>query len=167
MSVLTAVNDFILQYTDVQQDNLFRGYRNRSILPNTQDYTMYYMDSHARIGTNVDEISDFKTKVHELREYVVNIDFCGDKQEVVEERATNLAVLGRSFLSVNFFKTYNITFNYAEDAQYLPYVDETDQYVQRYRIVLHLTHWDNIEVKSESAIKADVYVENVDVHHKP
>ena len=167
MSVLDAVNDYILQYTDVVQDNLFRGYQNRSTLPQTQDYTLFYMDGNARIGTNVDEVYDLKTIVNELREYTVNIDFCGEEQEIVEERATNLEVLGRSFLSCNFFKTKSITFNYAEDAKYLPFVDETDQYVHRYRIVLHLSRWDSVEVKSESAIHADVYVENVDAHHKP
>ena len=78
--MLTAVNDYILQFTDVQQDNLFRGYRNRSTLPSTQDYTMYYMAGNARIGTNVDEINDFKTKVNSYREYIVNIDFCGENQ---------------------------------------------------------------------------------------
>ena len=165
--MLEAVNDYILQFTDVQQDNLFRGYQNRSTLPQTQDYTMYYYGDNSRIGTNVDEVGDLKTKVHSLREYVVNIDFCGDDQEALEDRATSLAVLGRSFLSVNFFKTYNITFNYAEEVKYLPYVDETDQYVHRYRIVLHLTRWDNVEINSQSAIKANVYVENVDAHHKP
>lgn len=58
----------------------------------------FYMDSTNRVGTNVDHVEDLKTTVHALREYIVNIDFCGDNQEVIEDRATNLAVLGRSFL---------------------------------------------------------------------
>ena len=165
--VLEAVNDYILQYTDVQQDNLFRGYQNRSTLPQTQDYTMYWLGDNARIGTNVDEFQDYKTTVKALREYAVYIDFCGDDQEVVENRAISLAVLGRSFFSVNFFKTYGITFNYAEEVKYLPFVDETEQYVHRYRIVLHLTRWDSVDIDLESAVKADVYLENVDAHHKP
>ena len=167
MLVLDAVNDFILQYTDVVQDKLFRGYQNRSVLPQTQDYTLFFLDSNDRIGTNVDDVGDFKTTVHALREYVVNIDFCGDDQETLEERATNLAVLGRSFFAVNFFKTYKITFNYADEVQYLPYTDDTEQYVHRYRIALHLSRWDSVEVNTQTAIKANVYIENVDAHHKP
>ena len=93
--MLEAVNDYILQYTDVQQDNLFRGYQNRSTLPQTQDYTMYWLGDNTRIGTNVDEIGDFKTTVKALREYTVSIDFCGDDQEKIERRAMTLAVLGR------------------------------------------------------------------------
>lgn len=165
--VLDAVNDYILQFTDVEQDKLFRGYQNRSVLPQTQDYTLFYTEGNERIGTNVDEVQDFKTIVKALREYVVNIDFCGESQELVEERATSLSVLGRSFLSCNFFKTYGINFSYADEAQYLPFVDDTEQYVHRYRIVLHLTRWDNVEVNSQTAINAEVYVENVDAHHKP
>ena len=167
MLVLDAVNDFILQYTDVEQEKLFRGYQNRSALPQTQDYTLFYMDSTNRVGTNVDHVEDLKTTVHALREYIVTIDFCGDNQEVIEGRATNLAVLGRSFFAVNFFKTYGITFNYADEVQYLPFTDDTEQYVHRYRLALHLSRWDAVEVNTQSAIVADVYIENVDAHHKP
>ena len=165
--ILEAVNDYILQYTDARQDNLFRGYQNRSTLPQTQDYTMYYLSGNARIGTNVDEIGDLQTTIKALREYIVNIDFCGDDQEAVEKRAKNLAVLGRSFISCKFFKAYDITYNYAENVQYLPFTDETQQYVHRYRIVLHLTRWDSVTISQETAIHADVYIENVDAHHKP
>lgn len=167
MSVLEAVNDYILQYTDVQQDNLFRGYQNRSTLPQTQDYTMYWLGDNTRVGTNVDNFGDVDVTVSTLREYTVNIDFCGDDQERVENRARTLAILGRSFVSCNFFKPYNITYNYAEEVKYLPFVDETEQYVHRYRIVLHLTRWDSVVINQETAIQADVYLENVDAHHKP
>lgn len=165
--ILEAVNDYILQYTDVQQDNLFRGYQNRSTLPQTQDYTMYYLSGNSRIGTNVDDVDDFTTTVKALREYIVNVDFCGDDQETVEDRAKSLAVLGRSYISCKFFKTYGINFSYAENVQYLPFVDETEQYVHRYRIVLHLTRWDSVTISQETAIQAYVYIENVDAHHKP
>ena len=165
--ILEAVNDYILRFTNVQQDNLFRGYQNRSTLPQTQDYTMYYLSGNSRIGTNVDDVDDLTTTVKALREYIVNVDFCGDDQETVEDRAKSLAVLGRSYLSCNFFKTYGINFNFAENVQYLPFVDETEQYVHRYRIVLHLTRWDSVTISQETAIQADVYIENVDAHHKP
>ena len=79
--MLEAVNDFILQYTDVVQDNLYRGYQNRSTLPQVNDYTMFYEQSVNRIGTNVDEVKNTETEIKTLREYTVNIDFCGDDQE--------------------------------------------------------------------------------------
>ena len=165
--MLEAVNDFILQCTDVVQDNLYRGYQNRSTLPQTNDYTMYYEQSVNRIGTNVDDVGDTKTEIKSLREYTVNIDFCGVNQESLAERAMDIAVLGRSPYGCNFFKGYGITLNYADDVQYLPFVDEEQQYIHRYRIVLHLTRWDSVKLTQQTANVVSPHIENVDVHHKP
>ena len=162
-----AVNDFILQYTDVVQDNLYRGYQNRSTLPQVNDYTMFYEMSENRIGTNVDEIRDKEAEIKSLREYTMNIDFCGDNQELLMERAKKLAIIGRSYFGCDFFKSYGIELNYAEDVQYLPFVDEEQQYIHRYRIVLHLSRWDSVVIPQESANTLSAYIENVDVHHQP
>ena len=162
-----AVNDFILKYTDVVQDNLYRGYQNRSTLPQTNDYTMFYEMSENRIGTNVDEIRDKETEIKSLREYTMNIDFCGDNQESLMQRAKNLAIIGRSNFGCDFFKNYGIELNYAEDVQYLPFVDEEQQYIHRYRIVLHLSRWDSVVLPQETANAVSAYIENVDVHHEP
>ena len=162
-----AVNDFILQYTDVVQDNLYRGYQNRSTLPQVNDYTMFYEMSENRIGTNVDEILDTKTEIKSLREYTMNIDFCGDNQESLMRRAKNLAIIGRSNFGCDFFKNYGIELNYAEDVQYLPFVDEEQQYIHRYRIVLHLSRWDSVILPQQTANAVSAYIENVDVHHEP
>ena len=162
-----AVNDFILQYTDVVQDNLYRGYQNRSTLPQTNDYTMFYEMSENRIGTNVDEVRDKETEIKSLREYTMNIDFCGDNQESLMQRAKNLAIIGRSNFGCDFFKNYGIELNYAEDVQYLPFVDEEQQYIHRYRIILHLSRWDSVVLPQETANAVSAYIENVDAHHKP
>ena len=167
--MLTAVNDFILQYTDIEQDNLYRGYQNRSALPQTNDYCFYWITGAKRVGTNVNEYTDRqKASLNTLNEYSVTIDFCGDDQEKQEERALNLAVLGRSEYACNFFKTYGINFNFADDVQYLPFVDENKQFVHRYRITLHLTRWDNLTLEQENANTVTVTkVVNVDVAYPP
>ena len=162
-----AVNDFILQYTDVVQDNLYRGYQNRSTLPQVNDYTMFYEMSENRIGTNVDEIRDTEAEIKSLREYTMNIDFCGDNQESLMQRAKNLAIIGRSNFGCDFFKNYGIELNYAEDVQYLPFVDEEQQYIHRYRIVLHLSRWDSVILPQQTAIVVEPRIENVDEHHTP
>lgn len=162
-----AVNDFILKYTDVAQDNLYQGYQNRSTLPQINDWTMYYDQSINRIGTNVEQYSDTEVTLYTLREYIVNIDFCGDDREKLAKRATTLAIVGRSFVGCNFFNEYGITLDYAEDVQYLPFVDEEQQYIHRYRIVLHLSRWDSVVIPQESANTLSAYIENVDVHHQP
>ena len=155
--MLEAVNDFILQYTDVVQDNLFRGYQNRSTLPQVNDYTMFYEQTINRKGTNVDTYSDTKVEIKTLREYTVNIDFCGADEESLAERAKTLAVIGRSFVGCDFFKSRGITLAYAEDVQY----------IHRYRIVLHLTRWDSVVLPQQTANVVSPQIENVDVHHTP
>lgn len=168
MSVLNAVNDYILKFTDVSQDNLFRGYQNRAALPQTDDYTFMYISGTKRIGTNVDEYGDTTDKIHTLQEYIVNVDFCGNSQEIVENRAMRLSVLGRSYASCEFFSDYGINFNFADDVQNLPFTDEEDQFVHRCRIVLHLTRWDDVTIQQPSA--KEVLVErivNVDVAYPP
>ena len=108
-----------------------------------------------------------KPLLYTLREYIINIDFCGDDREKLAKRATTLAIVGRSFVGCNFFNEYGITLDYAEDVQYLPYVDEEQQYIHRYRIVLHLSRWDSVVIPQESANTLSAYIENVDVHHQP
>ena len=168
MDILEAVNDYILQYTDVVQDNLYRGYQNRATLPQTDDYTMYYMDNYQRVGTNVDEFTaQQEVKIHSLHEKTVNIDFCSNEQETAENHAKALAVLGRSYVSCEFFKRLGFNFNYADDMQYLPFVDENEQWVHRYRITLHLTEWDNLTLPQPNTEIVEVKVVNVDVAYPP
>ena len=168
LTLLDTVNDYILQYTDVVQDNLFRGYQNRSTLPQTDDYTMFYMNNAVRVGTNVNEYTNTEVKINALHEYTVNIDFCSSEQETAESHAKRLAVLGRSFVSCDFFKAQGFNLNYADDMQYLPFTDENSQWVHRYRITLHLTEWDKVTLTQQTAKEVTIQkVVNVDVEYPP
>lgn len=167
MTLLDTVNDYILQYTDVVQGSLFRGYQNRASLPQTDDYTMYWEDRTVRVGTNVNEYTDTQLKINALHEYTVNIDFCSNNQETAKSHATKIAVLGRSFISCDYFKAQGFNFDFADDMQYLPFTDENNQYVHRYRIVLHLTEWDNVTLTQQTAKEVKVDVVNVDVAYPP
>lgn len=167
MELLEAVNDYILQYTDVAQDNLYRGYQNRATLPQVDDYTMYWQDNAVRIGTNVDVFTDTEVNINALHEKIVTIDFCGSNKETVESRAKTLAVLGRSYISCDYFKKLGFNFNYADDVQYLPFTDENEQWVHRYRIVLHLTEWDKVTLTQQTAKEVVPRVVDVDVAYPP
>ena len=168
LTLLETVNDYILTYTDVTQDKLFRGYQNRATLPQTDDYTMYWMDNTVRHGTNVDIYGNTEVSINALQERTVSIDFCGNDHEKVENRAKRLAVLGRSFISCDYFKAQGFNYNYADDMQYLPFTDENDQWVHRYRITIHLTEWDNVTLTQQTAKEVTVQkVVNVDVAYPP
>ncbi len=123
--------------------------------------------SENRIGTNVDEIRETEAEIKRGREDKRNREGGGEKKEAGRKRAKNRARIGRANFGCDFFKNYGIELNYAEDVQYLPFVDEEQQYIHRYRIVLHLSRWDSVVLPQETANAVSAYIENVDVHHEP
>lgn len=170
--VLDTVNKFILfACPDVQQETLYRGYENRNALPGEQDYTVYAIDSTARRGTNVNDFAQtvddtMITKV--LREYLVTVDFCNNSQETARNRAANLEGLANCYIGIDFFKKDNIGFTYADEPEYLPYTDLTEQYIHRYRVTLHMTVWEDYTAVQQYADEVVLRrVENIDAHHKP
>lgn len=161
--MLEAVNDFILEYTDIEQDKLFRGWQNRMALPSDQEYCLYYLSSTKRIGTNTKNWSDFVADVNTLREYVVTIDINDIDSERAMNRAATLETIARSYLGTTFFKKRNCGLLYADDIRYMPFTDENHQYIYRYLVDLHLTAWNKAQVPQDSAIevKIDKFI-NVD-----
>ena len=96
------------------------------------------------------------------------MDFSHYDQEKVQERAGILEILGRSELSVEFFEKHSVCFLYADDMQYLPYVDDANQFIHRYRVALHLSCWEGVKIKQDYFAKAGLSrLENVDIHHPP
>lgn len=171
--LLDSVNNFILYcLPEIPQDRMFRGYENRNALPPVQDYVVYAIASTARIGTNVNTFAqganDDTLTTNVLREYAVDVDFFSSSQETAQQRAAALEAIARCYIGVDFFNKDNIGLNYADDTQYLPYVDLTEQYVHRYRVTLHLTVWEAVTVNQQYANEVVLQrVENVDAHHKP
>lgn len=169
--MLEAVNDFVITYApNAIQNNLFRGYQNRMALPQQQNFIVVSVEDTARVGTNTTDYSqadDGKLITKALREYLVSIDFCNIKQEIAQEQAANIEVISRSYIATDFFKQRDIGFNYADDIMYLPYVDEQDQYLHRYRVTLHLTKWEQVAINQDFAKTVQLRIENIDAHHKP
>lgn len=168
MELLDAVNDYILAYTDAVQERLFKGYGNRVTLPPDNDYTIFFEEEAERIGTNVTEFTSQQTVVEKtLFERTVNIDFCGMDAAKVRRRAEALAILGRSYLSCDFFKKLGFNYNYADDMQFLPFTDEDQQYVHRYRIVLHVTEWASVALPQDNTETVTIRVVDVDAAYPP
>ena len=170
--ILEAVYDFITTYAlNVVADNVFRGWQNRMALPQTQNFIVISIQDTMRIGTNV---TDYTQSAQgniinqTLREYTVDIDFCNIDQEIAQEQASTIETLGRSDIGVTFFNKYTgLSLNYADDMEYMPYADEQDQYLHRYRVSLHLTQWDQTTLTQDYFNSVNLRVENIDAHHKP
>lgn len=165
--VLTAVNDFLLRFVNAPQDIIVRGYQNLYALPQEDDYILIANDYAKRVGTNIHDYTDTLQVERALHEYVVTIDFCNRSEDTAYDMANTIEVISRSRLPCEFFKDYDIEFLYCEDIKNLPFVNKENQYIYRYRVTIHLSAWETYSQNAESAIHADVYIENVDVHHKP
>lgn len=169
--MLEAVYDFITNFTTAKPDNIFQGYQNRMALPPEESYAVISVEGVQRVGTNLLDTSlsaNSQITSSVMREYSVSVDFIGIDQDEVLGFANTLENVGRSYLAVDFFKTYNISFNYVDETEYLPFTGETDQYLHRYRIRLHFTEWQSVTVTQQYADNVEINrVENIDAHHKP
>lgn len=169
--MLDAVAQFLLQFAPGQlEENLVQGYQNRMALPQTQSYTVLALSGTQRIGTNVNRYAQTADEIEVMaqREYTVDVDFCDVRQGLAEEKARAVEIFGRNNLGVSFFKRLGIGLNYTDDMQYIPFVDATDQYIHRYRVVIHLTRWETVTAPQEYAERVELQrVENIDAHHKP
>lgn len=77
--------------------------------------------------------------------------------------------MSRSAYAADFFhNNYDIGLLYAENMVYLPYVDDTNQFINRFQVKLHLSMWSTYSIEVEYFERASVTrLENVDVHHPP
>jgi hypothetical protein len=169
--ILEAVFDYIAEYTDTAPERIYKGYQNRSALPEVlNDFALIVLASTKRRGTNVDEsaVEGSGVLTKSLREYVLQIDFCHADWETARRRAAALETLGRSLHSVEFFKPYNLCYLYADDLQYLPYVDDANQYLHRFRVNIHLSRWEGVQIAEEYFDRANVgKVVEVDTQYPP
>lgn len=165
--VLGAVNDFILTYVSnnevgpLQQPQIVRGWQNIvSALPkDCQEYAVLTLLQTIRHGTNVrlleypDEGGIYQT-VSRMAEHIVQVDFCSayphQTEEVARMRAELMEMLHRDKVAVDFYSKYGFSSCYAEDLRALPFQNESEQWVARYIVTLHLSGWTskNFEEKS-------------------
>ena len=164
--VFDAVNDFILAFLpDMPQDGIYRGYSNRMALPANNEYIIYSIASTLRVGTDVltyEKAGEQVITVKAFRQYAVDVDICSADRQTAQTRATTLETIGRCYLAVDFFKARGIDFDYCDDVQYLPFTDDTEQYVERYRVTLHLARWETVTVPQEYAERVVAKVVNID-----
>lgn len=170
--MLDAVAKFILEFAPGQtEEHLYRGYQNRMALPDEQDYTIFAIEGTERVGTDISsygQAADDKIDMLELRGYTVSVDFCSSDDKTAAMRATTLENIGRSYIAVDYLKQYGVNINYCNDVEYLPFTDNTDQYIYRYRVTLNLTKWERVTLPQQYAEQVKLQrIENIDTHHIP
>lgn len=170
-----AVTEFLLKYMwpTLDPQRVFEGNQNNMALPGDErEHTLFYLSQTRRIGTNTGESQvtpEGNVITATLREYVVTVDFCDTDIDRSRSRAEGLETLSRSAYAADFFhNNYDIGLLYAENMVYLPYVDDTNQFINRFQVKLHLSMWSTYSIEVEYFERASVTrLENVDVHHPP
>ena len=181
--VLGAVNDFILAFvknnevTALPQKNIIIGWQNVvSALPKkSQEYAVLTLLSTIRHGTNIHNYQHAEgdtglvNTVGRMAEHIVQVDFCSARpqqgEEVARTRAEIMEMLHRDSTATEFYKTYGFSSCYAEDVRPMPFQNESEQWVARYIVTLHLSGWTATNIDQRSFESVGLYLENTDVHH--
>lgn len=172
VDILGAVYSLLTEKVGIDGSVIVRGWQNRAALPDDADYVVLTLLTEQRHGTNVHQWSDdaasqtdLVENISMLGEHTVQVDFCGTDEQIVMARATQLAIIARDGVAVEFLKPYGILPLYAEDMRSAPFSDEQRQWEVRYIVTLHIECWHNVAIPRDAFTNVNILIEDVDVHH--
>ncbi len=154
-----AVYEFIAAFTIIERNNIIKGWQNTSILPPlTESYAVFTSISAKRRGTNVEKyMPDDNSLILEKSNMVdYQIDIVATNVETARDNISALETVARSSTGVDFFNNYNINLLYADDAKAIETISKTDNYVNRYMIILHLEELNTVTVSQDYFDNAEV-----------
>ncbi len=155
-----AVYEFIAAYTNIEKNNIIKGWQSTSLLPaDSENYAVFTVINERRRGTNVEEYDPASEKVRVTKSNIISvqIDIVAETNRQARENAAMLETMARSSYGVDFFKKYDIGLLYADDARAMEQISKTDNYVNRYMITLHLEEINAVTVSQD-------YFDNVEVN---
>lgn len=171
--LLNALIDFCETYATPKLPDAMHvvsGFSNRITMPSdSNDACVVTPIAQRRSGTTVERWFD-DGDVIELAEYVeldVQIDCYSTNIFDARSRAATYETVARSSPGVSFFERYGLDLLYADGSQNLSAVIDSNQYVSRWILTIHLGYWKRVEVAQEFFNFVDVRLHNVDVHSKP
>ena len=113
-----AIKAFILEYTDLESDNIILGYQNNVVLPETEDYAVFHViadEVHGKgdSGLIKQHNKDFYYLL-KTRFLTVQIDlYCENNNRYTDlpamRRAQELEAVANSELGVSFFNQYGLS----------------------------------------------------------
>lgn len=154
-----AVYEFIAAYTNINSNNIIKGWQNTNILPPlTESYAVFTSINASRRGTNIENYTPADNSLILEKSNMVDyqIDIVATDAETARNNISALETVARSSAGVDFFNKYNINLLYAEDAKAIETISKTDNYVNRYMIILHLEEINTVTVSQEYFDKVNV-----------
>ena len=169
----TALYEFLTTYITpaIEPTQILAGDQQNMVLPENEDYIIFTIVSQMRHGTTSEDYDpDGETlSLHELNEVVVKVDCYADSTNSTQDdailraqiRANNLNTLFRSSVAPDFFKRYGISALYADDAQNTTLVSDSQQYLHRWTVSLHLCFKSSVVVPQPGFTKMDVKMNSI------
>ena len=169
----TALYEFLTTYITpaIEPTQVLAGDQQNMVLPENEDYIIFTVVSQMRHGTTSEDYDpDGETlSLHELNEVVVKVDCYADSTNSTQDdailraqiRANNLNTLFRSSVAPDFFKRYGISALYADDAQNTTLVSDSQQYLHRWTVSLHLCFKSSVVVPQPGFTKMDVKMNSI------
>ena len=157
----TALYAFLERYItpSVNSDCIFLGSQQNMVLPEGEDYVIYQVIQQIRHGTTTESYNAEKEllELKELNEIIVKVDCYADSTNSTDNdallraqiRANNLNLLFRSSVACSFFKSYGISALYAEDATDTTLISDSNQYLHRWSVNIHLSMPNTLTVVQE------------------
>ena len=169
----SALYAFLCTYITpaIEPTQILAGDQQNMVLPENEDYVIYTVSGLTRHGTTSEDYDpDGETlSLHELNEVVVKVDCYADSTNSTQDdailraqiRANNLNTLFRSSVAPDFFKRYGISALYADDAQNTTLVSDSQQYLHRWTVNLHLCFKSSVVVPQPGFTKMDVKMNSI------
>lgn len=169
----TALYEFLTTYITpaIEPTQVLAGDQQNMVLPENEDYVIYTVSGLTRHGTTSEDYDpEGETlSLHELNEVVVKVDCYADSTNSTQDdailraqiRANNLNTLFRSSVAPDFFKRYGISALYADDAQNTTLVSDSQQYLHRWTVSLHLCFKSSVVVPQPGFTKMDVKMNSI------
>lgn len=169
----TALYEFLTTYITpaIEPTQILAGDQQNMVLPENEDYIIFTVVSQMRHGTTSEDYDpDGETlSLHELNEVVVKVDCYADSTNSTQDdailraqiRANNLNTLFRSSVAPDFFKRYGISALYADDAQNTTLVSDSQQYLHRWTVNLHLCFKSSVVVPQPGFTKMGVKMNSI------
>lgn len=157
----TALYAFLERYItpSVNSGCIFLGSQENMVLPEGEDYVIYQIIQQIRHGTTTESYDPDNEllELKELNEIIVKVDCYADSTNSTDNdallraqiRANNLNLLFRSSVACSFFKSYGISALYAEDATDTTLISDSNQYLHRWSVNIHLSMPNTVTVVQE------------------
>ena len=169
----TALYEFLTTYITpaIEPTQVLAGDQQNMVLPENEDYIIFTVVSQMRHGTTAEHYdADSETlALKELNEVTVKVDCYADSTNSSEDdailraqiRANNLHTLFRSSVAPEFFRRYGISALYADDATNTTLVSDSNQYLHRWSVNLHLSFKNTVTVPQPGFTKMQVVMNSI------